>query len=142
MKAKTATMAAAPVRARLYVPKGKAATRSLPTGTFSMNRVHMDENAEVTFGVTTYPPWMQRALKVSRVMQAFRSECVREQSCATRAAQSTSSGSTTSCSPRGARARQSLRPSVSTQRRSPLRTCAACASFGRRAGSRMWREGS
>ena len=61
--AKTASMAAAPVRGRAYIPKGKAANKSLPTLSLSLNRCHMDENADVTFGVTTYPPWMKQRLR-------------------------------------------------------------------------------
>ena len=63
--AKTATMAAPPVRARVYLPKGKAARRSFPTITLSFNRCYMDENAEVTFGsmVDKYPPWMKQRLR-------------------------------------------------------------------------------
>ena len=63
--AKTASMAAAPLRCKFYVPKGKAATRSLPTATISFNRVHMDENAVVTFGPMhdKYPPWFKQRLR-------------------------------------------------------------------------------
>ena len=68
--AKTASMAAAPVRGRAYVPKGKAARRSMPSITLSFNRCHMDENANVTFGVTTYPPWMKQRLR-AELYKAF-----------------------------------------------------------------------
>ena len=63
--AKTATMAAAPVRGRAYIPKGTAALRSLPSLTLSLNRIHVDENGEVTFGVMVdkYPPWMKQRLR-------------------------------------------------------------------------------
>ena len=60
---KEVDMAAAPVKMRAFKPKGRAALRSLPTITLSFNRIHMDENGEVTFGVTTYPPWMRQRLR-------------------------------------------------------------------------------
>ena len=60
---KKVAMAAGPLRARAYFPRGKAALRNLPTITLSFNRIYMDENGDVTFGVTTYPPWMRQRLR-------------------------------------------------------------------------------
>lgn len=49
------------VDGRASVPKGKAATRNMPTLTLSHNIVHCEENGTVTFGVTKYPPWVLTA---------------------------------------------------------------------------------
>ena len=67
---KVVAMAAAPLRLRAFFPKGKAALRNLPTITLSFNRVYLDENADVTFGVTTYPPWMRQRLR-AEIFKAF-----------------------------------------------------------------------
>ena len=49
--AKSISMAAAPVRLRTRIPQGKAATRNLPSVILSLNRVHLNLDGEVTFGV-------------------------------------------------------------------------------------------
>ena len=62
-KAKQLAMAAAPWRARITIPKGKAALKRMPMIKLSHNVVMLDENGTVTFGVTTYPPWMKQKLR-------------------------------------------------------------------------------
>ena len=83
--------------------------------------------------------WTQKALKVSRIMQAFRAECVREKIVrATRGARNTCSASTTACCTAGARARRAKARAARQERAAcRARSPRACASCSRRAG---WRQ--
>lgn len=56
--AKMASMAAAPFLLKARIPRGKARFTTLPMLSFRTNVVTMDENANVTFGVQEYPPWV------------------------------------------------------------------------------------
>ena len=48
-------MAAAPVVVTCSIPKGKAVMERLPSLSYKMNVIMMDENGEVTFGSKDYP---------------------------------------------------------------------------------------
>lgn len=56
---KKVAMAAPPILLRCHVPQGESRTKIFPWLTFKHNVVEMDENAEVTFGVKEYPPWVR-----------------------------------------------------------------------------------
>lgn len=56
---KKLAMAAPPVILRCHIPLGSSKTKIFPWITFKHNVVEMDENAEVTFGVKEYPPWVR-----------------------------------------------------------------------------------
>ena len=47
------------------MPKGKAAQKTFPTLNLSLNRSHVDENGDVTFGVMgdKYPPWFKQRIR-------------------------------------------------------------------------------
>jgi hypothetical protein len=51
---KKVAMAAPPLVARAWIPRGSARLERLPTWSYKMNVVMMDENADVTFGVKEY----------------------------------------------------------------------------------------
>eukprot|EP00966_Prymnesium_polylepis_P140803 3251622-Prymnesium_polylepis.1 len=51
------------VIARATIPRGKARMERLPTSTFKMNVVMMDENADVTFGVKEYAAPVRKPIK-------------------------------------------------------------------------------
>lgn len=55
---KKVAMAAPPVILRCHIPQGGSELKLLPWMTFKHNIVEMDENADVTFGVKDYPPWV------------------------------------------------------------------------------------
>lgn len=59
---KKVSMAAPPVILKCHIPKGASETKTLPWMSFKHNVVEMDENADVTFGVKDYPPWVSRLL--------------------------------------------------------------------------------
>lgn len=52
---KRVAMAAAPLILNCSIPKGKAILARLPTISYKMNVIVMDENADVTFGNKDYP---------------------------------------------------------------------------------------
>lgn len=56
---KMVAMVAAPLLVRVRIPFGKAAQLNLPSISVKHNVVTMDENADVTFGVKEYPPWVR-----------------------------------------------------------------------------------
>lgn len=58
--AKKVAMAAAPMIVTCSIPKGKAVFERLPSLSYKMNVITMDENAEVTFGNKTYPSSVRR----------------------------------------------------------------------------------
>lgn len=53
--AKRVAMAAGPLILECRIPRGHAATESLPSMTYKMNVIMMDENSDVTFGNKDYP---------------------------------------------------------------------------------------
>lgn len=55
---KMVAMVGAPLLLRCHVPQGKSRLLSLPWMSFKHNVIEMDENANVTFGVKEYPPWV------------------------------------------------------------------------------------
>jgi hypothetical protein len=71
-KAKRVCMAAAPVIARANIPRGKARLERLPTATFKMNVVMMDENADVTFGVKEYEATVREPSQTYRLLSSAR----------------------------------------------------------------------
>ena len=58
-KATKAAMLAGPMLVNAREPRGIAKTRRLPTLNVRTNVVFIDENADVTFGVTAYPAWVR-----------------------------------------------------------------------------------
>lgn len=56
---KKVAMAAPPVILKCHIPQGASALKLLPWMIFKHNVVEMDENADVTFGVKDYPPWVR-----------------------------------------------------------------------------------
>jgi hypothetical protein len=48
------------LKMKCMVPKGITKKKQMAKLRVQMNIVQMDENADVTFGVTTYPPWVRR----------------------------------------------------------------------------------
>lgn len=55
---KLVAMVAAPVIVKCHIPQGQSKLKLLPYLTFKHNVIEMDENADVTFGVKEYPPWV------------------------------------------------------------------------------------
>ena len=68
--AKMVAMAAGPAVVSARLPTGKSAQLVFPTLSVKHNVVTMDENADVTFGVTMYPPWMRQRLR-AEIFTAF-----------------------------------------------------------------------
>ena len=63
-------MAAGPLTIYADDPIGAALDERLPTVRYTMNVIMMDENAEVTFGVKEYPPWVRRDPPVTHLLIA------------------------------------------------------------------------
>lgn len=63
---KKVAMAAAPVLVWCHVLKGLSQQKVLPWMCFKFNVIEMDENADVTFGVKDYPPWVSSFLDLER----------------------------------------------------------------------------
>ena len=70
VRGKQVAMAAGPWRAKITIPKGKMALKRFPEIRMSHNVIMLDENGTVTFGVTTYPPWMKQKLR-AEIFSAF-----------------------------------------------------------------------
>ena len=62
-KSRVASMAAAPLTLRCTMPKGKGKRMRLPMFSAKSNVITMDNQAEITFGVTEYPPWLKKNLR-------------------------------------------------------------------------------
>ena len=58
-RATKVAMAAGPFTLRAKFPRGKMRQQKLPYLSYKTNVVMMDENADVTFGVKEYPPWVR-----------------------------------------------------------------------------------
>lgn len=69
-------MAAAPVSVLLWchVPTGLSRLKVLPWMAFKFNVIEMDENAEVTFGVKDYPPWV-RGFRPTNMLHRCNDNC-------------------------------------------------------------------